>query len=172
MQKEESLFQAYDFEYKGGANNAYTFQTENRISYSITFKPTFYLFGEDSVFSKNTFEFSIIVIANPTDKTPPLDKAIPPTIALIFKDFYENAPETIAVYICDSSDGRQLLRQRKFNDWFNYYQGELFVKIDSGFKETDGTQYPVSLIIKETHPFRTQIFDEFLNVVNGYNAGK
>jgi hypothetical protein len=28
------------------------------------------------------------------------------------------------------------------------------------------------LIIKENNPFRTQIFDEFLNVVNGYNVGK
>jgi hypothetical protein len=172
MQKEESSFQAYDFEYKGGDNNDYTFQTGNGISYSITFKPTFYLFGEDSVFSKNTFEFSIIILINPTEKTPPLDKAIPPTIASIFKDFYENAPETIAIYICDSLDGRQFLRKRKFDDWFQYYKGKLFIKIDSGFKETDGTQYPVSLIIKETHPFRTQIFDEFLNVVNGYNADK
>jgi len=172
MQKEESSFQAYDFEYKGGANNAYTFQTGNGISYSITFKPTFYLFGEDSVFSKNTFEFSIIILINPTEKTPPLDNAIPPTIPSIFKDCYENAPETTAIYICDSSDGRQLLRKRKFDDWFEYYKGQLFIKIDSGFKETDGTQYPVSLIIKESHPFRTQIFDEFLNVVNGYNAGK
>lgn len=172
MQKEESLFQGYNFEYKGGINNAYTFQTENRISYSITFKPTFYLFGEDSILSPNTFEFSILVLVNPTDKTPPLDKAIPPTIASIFKDFYENAPETIAIYICDSSDGRQLLRKRKFDDWFDYYKGELFVKIDSGFKETDGTQYPVSLIIKETNPFRTQIFEEFLKVIKGYNTDK
>lgn len=168
MQKEESLFQGYNFECKGGINNAYTFQTENRISYSITFKPTFSLFGEDSILSPNTFEFSILVLVNPTDKTPPLDKAI----ASIFKDFYENAPETIAIYICDSSDGRQLLRKRKFDDWFDYYQGELFVKIDSGFKETDGTQYIISLIIKETNPFRTQIFEEFLDVVRGYNVGK
>jgi hypothetical protein len=172
MQKEESLFQAYDFEYKGGDNNVYTFQTGNGISYSITFKPTFYLFGEDSAFSQNTFEFSILVLINPTETTPPLDKAIPPTIASIFKDFYENATETIAIYICDSSDGRQLLRKRKFDDWFEYYKGQLFIKIDSGFKETDGTQYPVSLIIKETHPLRTQIFEEFLDVVNGYNTGK
>jgi Family of unknown function (DUF6169) len=172
MQKEESLFQAYNFEYEGGVNNAYTFQTESKISYSITFKPTFYLFGKDSVFSQNTFEFSILVVTNPTNKTPPLDKSISPTIASIFKDFYENAPETIAIYICDSSDGRQLLRKRKFNDWFEYYKGETFVKIDSGFKETDGTEYPVSLIIKGTNPFRTQIFDEFLNVVNGYSADK
>ena len=172
MQKEESSFQGYSFEYEGGINNAYTFQTGSKISYSITFKPTFYLFGEDSIFSQNTFEFSILVLANPTDKTPPLDKAIPPTIAAIFKDFYENAPETIAIYICDSSDGRQLLRRRKFDDWFEYYKGELFIKIDSGFKEIDGSEYPVSLIIKGTNPFRTQIFDEFLNVVDKYNTGK
>ena len=172
MQEEELLSQAYDFEYKGDGNNAYTFQTENRISYSVTFKPTFYLFGEDSVFSKNTFEFSILILVNPTGKTPQLDRRIGPTIASIFTDFYENSPKTIAIYICDSSDGRQLLRQRKFNDWFNYYKGPRFVKLDAEFKETNGTTYPVSLIIKHNHPYRVQIFDEFLNVVYGYNAGK
>ena len=172
MQKEESLFQAYNFDYKGGQNNGYTFQTVAGISYLITFKPTTYLFGEESIFSPNTFEFSIIVLMNSTGKNPPLDKAIPPTIAAIFADFYENATDTIAIYICDSSDERQLLRKRKFDQWFEFYKGQLFVKIDAGFKENDGSIYPVSLIIKENNPFRTQIFDEFLNVINGYNVGK
>ena len=172
MQKKESSFQAYDFDYKGGQNNGYTFQTVAGISYLITFKPTTYLFGEESIFSLNTFEFSIIVLLNSTGKNPPLEKAISPTIAEIFKDFYENAPDTIAIYICDSSDRRQLLRKRKFDEWFEFYKGQLFVKIDAGFKEDDGSVYPVSLIIKEHNPFRAQIFDEFLNVINGYNVGK
>ena len=172
MQKKESSFQAYDFDYKGGQNNGYTFQTVAGISYLITFKPTTYLFGEESIFSLNTFEFSIIVLLNSTGKNPPLEKAISPTIAEIFKDFYENAPDTIAIYICDSSDRRQLLRKRKFDEWFEFYKGQLFVKIDAGFKEDDGSVYPVSLIIKEQNPFRVQIFDEFLNVINGYNVGK
>lgn len=171
MQKEVLLSQAYDFVFVGGEKNTYSFQTIHGISYSATFKHTPYLFSENSDFSKNTYEFSLLVAVNLTGKNPPLDKAILPTVASIFGDFFEKAPNTVAIYICDSSDGRQLIRHKKFDAWFYYYQ-HTFVKIDSGFKETDGNFYPVSLIIKETHPSGAQIFDEFLNVMKGYNTGK
>lgn len=171
MQKKASLSQAYEYNFIGGEKNSYSFETIHQLTYEITFKPTPYLFGESSPFAPHTFEFSIILVNNPAKKLSPLDKAILPTVASIFADFFENAPDTIAIYLCDSSDGRQLIRHKKFDAWFYYYE-HIFVKIDSGFKETDGTEYPVSLIIKETHPFRTQIFDQFLDVVRGYNVGK
>ena len=171
MQKEVSSSPKYDFDFIGGDKNSYTFQTVHKLTYEITFKPTPYLFGESSPFAPHTFEFSIILVNNPAEKLPPLDKAILPTVASIFADFFEKSPDTIAIYICDSSDGRQLIRHKKFDAWFYYYE-HIFVKVDSGFKETDGTFYPVSLIIKETHPFGAQIFDEFLNVMRGYNVGK
>jgi chorismate synthase len=156
----------------GGIKNGYSFTTSNTITYEVTFKPTPYLFGEDSTFSLNTFEFSLLVSANALTKSLPFDKAIAPTIAAIFVDFYSKAEDTIAIYICDSSDGRQLLRQRKFNDWFEIYKKETFIKIDSGFVESNGTFYPVSLIIKNKNPHRVQIFEAFLNVIDGYNADK
>jgi Family of unknown function (DUF6169) len=171
MQKKESLSLAYEYNFIGGEKNTFSFETIHELTYEVTFKSTPYLFGEDSIFAKYTFEFSIILVNNSFEKNPPPDAKIPPTIAAIFTEFFDDAPDNIAIYICDSSDGRQLVRRKKFDLWFSYYE-HTFVKIDSGFKETDGTQYPVSLIIKETHPFRTQIFDEFLNVVNGYNADK
>lgn len=171
MQKKESLSLAYEYYSIGGEKNAYSFETIQELTYEITFKPTPYLFGEGSPFAPHTFEFSIILVNNPADKLPRLDKAILPTIASIFGDFFVKAPDNIAIYICDSTDGRQLIRHKKFDAWFYYYQ-HIFVKINSGFKETDGNFYPVSLIIKETHPSGVQIFDEFLNVMKGYNTGK
>jgi Family of unknown function (DUF6169) len=171
MQKEELLSQSYNFLFTGGENNAYSFLTTNRDSYRITFKPTPYLFNENSIYSHQTFEFSIILAENPTGINPPIDNKIPFTIASIFSDFFENSDITVAIYICDSSDGRQLARQRKFDNWYSFYSN-VFIKIDGKFKESDGTIIPVSLIIKENNPFRTQIFDEFLNVVHGYNSNK
>ena len=172
MQKKEFSSPKYEYSFVGGEKNTFSFQTINRFTYDVTFKPTPYLFDEGSVYSHYTYEFSIILVSNTLEQNPPFDPKIPPTIAAIFTDFYENAVDTITIYICDSSDGRQMTRRRKFDKWFDYFKGESFIKIDAKFKESDGTQYPVSLIIKESNPFRTQIFDEFLNVVSGYNAGK
>ncbi len=173
MRNEESLSpnSPYVFDFIGGHNNSYTFKTINKITYEVTFKPTTYLFGEESIFSQQTFEFSIILVDNPANFVP-LDKSVAPTVVAVFIDFYENAKDTIAIYICDSSDGKQILRQRKFNDWFEIYRQASFIKIDSGFVESDGTFYPVSLIIKEQNPYRVQIFEQFLNVIDGYNATK
>ncbi len=171
MKKEEHQSSRYDFKWVGGQFNTYFFDTTHQVRYEVVFKPTPYLFGEDSIFSFYTFEFSILVAQNPTNKLL-FDSLIAPTIAAIFADFYHNSPETIAIYICDSSDNRHLTRMKKFNRWFEYYKGDSFVKIDSGFKESDGTLYPVSLIIKEKNPFRVQIFEAFLNVIDGYNSDK
>ncbi len=77
----------YDFEFAGGIFNSYFFQTNNGIIYEVIFKPSDYVFEGDDLFKNNTFEFSILVVENPTDKNPPLDKLIPTTIANIFNDF-------------------------------------------------------------------------------------
>jgi hypothetical protein len=171
MQKKESLSQNYEFSFLGGEKNSFTFQTLNGDTYEILFKPTPYLFNENSIYSQNTYEFSIILASNPSNNNPPTDLKIPATIAKIFSYFFDNSDDTVTIYICDSSDGRQLARQRKFDHWYSYYNN-IFVKIDAKFEEIDGTIIPVSLIIKESNPFRTQIFDEFLNVVHGYNSDK
>lgn len=171
MQNVESSSLKYEFTLVGGPKNVYSFQTVNGISYEITFKPTFYLFGEDSLFSPFTYEFSIILVNNPLDREPPADLKIPPTIAAIFAEFFKNAPQTVIVYICDSSDGRQLFRKRKFDRWFEYYKGA-FIKIDTSFDEADGTNYPVSLILKGNNPFRDQVVTQFFSIIDSFNQTK
>ncbi len=171
MQKEELSSPNYEFRFIGGSKNSYTFQTINQVTYEIVFKPTPYLFGESAIFSYFTYEFSIILVNNPMDREPPVDLKIPPTIAAIFTDFFNNAADTVVIYICDSSDGRQVFRKRKFDRWFEHYKYS-FIKIDSSFDEADGTHYPVSLILKERNPFRNEICAQFMNIVGGFNQNK
>lgn len=172
MRREESQYLGYSFEFNGGIKNVYSFQTVLGCDYNITFKPTPYLFGENAVFSYFTYEFSIVLAKNPMDKEPPVDLKIPPTIAAIFSDFFNKTFYTVVVYICDSSDGRQIFRKRKFDRWFEYYKGDSFIKIDASFDETDGNNYPVSLILKERNPFRNEICTQFMNIVGGFNEAK
>ena len=79
----------YEFEFIGGSQNSYTFQTVNLIIYEIKFTPTPYLFGENSPFASHVYEFSIIIADNPTDTNPAFDDRTSPTIAAIFTAFYE-----------------------------------------------------------------------------------
>ena len=77
----------YEYRFAGGKNNSYIFDTDNKITYEIKFVPSGYLFEEGHPARDFTYEYIISVLENNTGKTPPLDKKIPLTLALIFQDF-------------------------------------------------------------------------------------
>ncbi len=157
--------QKYDFEFAGGIFNSYVFQTNNGIIYEILFKPSGYIFQEKVTFKEDTFEFSILVTDNPTNKKPPLDKLIPNTIASIFADFFRKK-ERIVVYICETSDFRAMARNRKFNQWFDWYKGTSFIKIDMQMGQDDkGETYFTSMIIRADNPNIGEVVIEFRNLI-------
>ncbi|AUD05438.1 hypothetical protein GCM10028818_53470 [Spirosoma horti] len=162
----------YEFDFMGGSENSYVFQTINRIVYEVKFIPTPYLFDEASPFASYVYEFSILVADNPTDLEPIFDERTSYTVAAIFTEFYEQNDALITIYICDSSDGRQLTRQRKFNYWFYFFVKDDFVKYDDIIRNIDGEKYPVALILKEQNPYKAQIIGEFIAIISGYNSDK
>ena len=109
----------YEFEFRGNINNSYGFETDLGIVYEVKFRPTNYLLGDETTpYANYIFEFIIEIAFNPLGKNPPLDLLVSGTIADIIKDFYFKKDQSICIYICDSSDGKQELRRRKFDDWF------------------------------------------------------
>jgi hypothetical protein len=162
----------YSYEFLGGINNSYTFVTKIGIIYEIKFKPTDYINMFDSDVSKFMYEFVIKVAVNDTGKNPPLDVNVSETIAQIFKEFLLKHDNNIAIYICDSSDGKQELRRRKFNEWFDKYQTDGFAKIDEKLRDSSNNLYPISLIIQRNNPKRIEIIDAFLKLTDDNNTVK
>lgn len=169
MKQEEQLPLDYKFEFVGEDCNSYVFETYSKIIYEIQFKPTPYLFDSSREYAKFTFEFVIAVLHNPLQGRPPLDTKSSRTIAKIFEDFYQRFNNIVTIYICESSDNRQMVRHRKFNIWFEEFHENMFLKIDTVFMDTQGVRVPSSLIIKKDNPFRTQIFDEFVKISDSFN---
>ena len=168
MKQEDQYQSEYKFEFVGADNNSYIFETDSKIIYEIQFKPTPYLFDASHEYAKFTFEFVIAVLYNPLQGRPPLDGKTSRTIAKIFEDFYQMFNNTVTIYICESSDNRQMVRHRKFNIWFEEFHENMFLKIDTIFMDTQGIRVPSSLIIRKDNPFRTQIFDEFVKISEQY----
>ena len=171
MQKEESSYQGYEFEFRGGKSNSYFFETDKELFYEVRFTLTDYLF-DNVLFDENTYEFSIIVSDNPTNKNPVFDVRTSYTIAEIFKGFYEQSDEYLTIYICDSSDKRQLVRHRKFRQWFLYFTNDDFLKMDAIIKDEKQEQFPVSIIFKESNPYKIEISTAFFKLIESYNKGK
>jgi hypothetical protein len=160
----------YSYVFVGGINNSYVFETKNKIVYEIKFKPTDYLFDKDKNLTELTFEFIIELIINETGKKPPLDQLVSNTIFAILTEFFNSNEKHVCLYICDSSDGKQDIRRRKFDDWFYKHQDGEFIKIDEVLIDSRNEKYPISLIIKKENPYLQEIFMSFASIIE--NNGK
>ena len=106
------------------------------------------------------------------DKLPPLDRQIAPTIARIFEDFLQEK-EKIAVYTCETADGRHLARMRKFDAWFKDFNPDFFLKIDRFLKDDkDDVIYFNSLILRQDNPFKNEILEAFESLIGGFEDEK
>ncbi len=163
----------YLFYFDGGKDNVYTFETDLGISYEVKFRPTNYLLGDETtVYANHIYEFIIELVFNPLDKNPPLDKLVSKTISEIIKDFYYKKNGSVCIYICDSSDGRQELRRRKFDDWFYSEPDFGLIKIDEHIRDSKGNSYPISLIIQQSNPYFVEIVDGFRRIALENNQNK
>ncbi len=163
----------YEFEFRGGEDNKYGFETNLGIVYIVKFRPTAYLLGDETtVYANHIYEFIIEVVFNPLRKNPPLDKLVSKTISEIIKDFYYKKNGSVCIYICDSSDGRQELRRRKFDDWFYSEPDFGLLKFDEHIRDSKGNSYPISLIIQQSNPYFLEIIDGFRKLALENNQTK
>jgi hypothetical protein len=161
----------YNFTFIGGKDNIYTFETLQFITYRVKFKPTGYLF-EEYIWSFYAYEMVIEIAENISKKVPILDQQIPATIAQIFTNFFQEK-EKIAVYTCETADGKHLARVRKFNAWFKDFNPDFLLKVDRYIKDNiEEVIYFNSLILRQDNPFKTQILEAFEDLIGGFEEEK
>jgi hypothetical protein len=163
---------SYNFENLEGNSNAYGFSTINNFNYYLEFTPTPYFLGENSKFADNLFELSIHLINNIDDRKPGIDAKVAITVAEIIVDFFEKNLYTVCIYICDSSDGRQLVRSWKFHQWFQQLNKSNFLKLDETLLDKNKERFPVSMIIHTNNEYAGEIIMEFINIARVMNEGK
>jgi Family of unknown function (DUF6169) len=162
----------YKYDFIGGLNNSYVFETTRGIVYEIKFKPSDYINLFDDEVSKYIFEFIIKVAINETGKNPPFDRKVSSTIAAIFREFLTKHNYNIALYICDSTDGRQELRQKKFDEWYYKYNDATFAKMNEVLFDSKGNRFLITMILQNKNPRRLEIIDAFLKLADENNTEK
>lgn len=161
----------YDFDSTESVQNAFYFTTEFGLAYEVLFEQSGYIFPDDPDLDSHVFELVIKLIINTTGKRTPSDPRIAATIAEIFNAFLARN-ERIIVYICDSSDLRQVARARKFDGWYEYYRGIDFIKINRNIVDPSGEIYLTALIIRHDNPNKVRIFDAFDRLTSGQQGEK
>lgn len=159
----------YEFQYAGGHSHTYIFKTDFEIFYEIKFKEFDYFFSETKSYAKYTYEFVIGVLWNPNKKPLTFDSKISATIAAIVFDFFNKIEEPIILYICDSGDGRQMSRSRKFSSWFNEFQRPEFTKLDFVLHDKHNIQVPISMILKLSNPYFEEVIIDFKKIISEYH---
>ena len=90
----------------------YTFIADSGAEFSIGFMP------DDLIQSDESYEF---IIGNLNGVKSPRDKNVKATVIAIVEEFF-NANKATMLFLCSTSDGKQLMRGRLFKNWFDTYK--------------------------------------------------
>jgi hypothetical protein len=131
--------------YRVESVNGYSFTFHTR--YGHTYEAGFtedYMLSDDGL----VFQFFLSCTDN---ESPEKDEQVMKTVVAILEEFFKNELVCL-VYICDTHDGRQAVRQRLFASWF--YDYAFHSRYEFSYKDiiVDEKPYYVSLICAKNNP--------------------
>jgi len=136
------------------------FVTDYGVVYKISF-------GDDApIWKTGAYTFDI---SNTNHKASPNDEKVKKTIVCIIEEFFKKNAD-ILLYICETGDNKQAMRNRLFVRWFNEYNS-LHEYILRTAKVKDGKEENfAAIIVQRNHPDLESIirtFDETINYFKG-----
>lgn len=142
--------------------NFVSFLTDYGVQYAIGFEK-----DDTSLPVTETYQFSIINVNN---KKSPRDPKVRETIIAVVEDFFVENQE-VMLYICETGDGKQSLRSRLFEYWFNHYkQGWNVMFLSTSVRDEEGILNYAAIIIRTDHPRLKEIVSEFADTVSLLNS--
>jgi hypothetical protein len=143
-------------------DNYFEFKTANGAVYLCYFLSYSEYFKNYKEIAGNIFSFNVDIVQG--SKTGiSSDERIGRTIIEIVKGFLAGL-ENAVVYVCDTSDGKELLRKRKFDQWFRKYDDGTIIKVNGHIAIPNFNIYNAILIHKEN-----QKKNRFIEAFNDLN---
>ncbi len=143
-------------------DNYYEFITAAGTKYACYFLSYSSYFKEYKEIADNIFAFNIEVLeANNKTST---DTRIGLTIVEILKTFLNGLTNAV-VYVCDSSDNKEMLRKYKFDSWFRQYDDGTIIKIDGHITVEDFNIYN-AILIHKNNPKKNRFIKAFNDLNN------
>lgn len=134
----------------------YEFVTDFGVRYSIGFM------FDDSIISHNTYQF---IISNINHKISPNDDKIKQVVTIMVDEFFKQ-DENVMLYICETGDGKQAMRNRLFQFWFSQYEHkEQYTFLSSSIKDFDGVINYATLVVRNSNPALSEVITEFTTTV-------
>lgn len=103
-----------------------------------------------------------LIIGNANNKKSPRDHKVQQTILEIVEEFF-STNQAAMLYICETGDGKQSVRSRLFNYWFDAYEYNSRYSIHTTcIKDEEGVSNFAALIIRNDNPLILEIVNEFM----------
>lgn len=134
----------------------YRFLTKYGVQYSVSF------LEDDSLLNRESYQ---LIIANVNHVRTPRDVGVRDTILVIVEHFFQ-VNNTTLLYICETGDSKQSMRNRLFQDWFSHFQNSAFYTfLSSSVVDSEGIVNYAALIIRNDNPELLQIVTEFTQTI-------
>lgn len=145
------------YKYNIVKDNYYEFTTLAGTHYACYFLSYSLYFNEYKEISENIFAFNIEVLAKGNNIF--IDPRIGYTVVQIIINFLSELTNA-AIYVCDTSDSRELMRKKKFDQWFRQYDDGAIIKVD-GHIEIENFNIYNAILIHKDNPLKNRFIEAF-----------
>jgi hypothetical protein len=137
--------------------NCFQFLTEHGVHCSVEFVL------DDSLMTHETYH---LIIVNVNHKKSPNDMKVRDTIISIIDEFFEQNNSTL-LYICETGDRKQALRNRLFERWFSTFERKAqYTFVASSLVDDEGIENYAAIIIRNDNQELSAIVTEFTTTIS------
>ena len=145
---------------KGEGCGSFRFFTDSGVQYAVDFIP------DDLITEGESYQ---LIIANLNNRKSPCDLKVKDSVLIIIDEFFDKNQSTL-LYICETGDGKQSMRNRLFEYWFNSYNRKmLFTLLTTSIVDEEGEVNFATLIVRNDNPKLPEIVAEFSESVRLLN---
>lgn len=142
--------------YRDEVTESYDFVTSYGVRISVDF--------EDDILIQADVSYQLI-IGNSNQKKSPRDHKLQKTILAIIEEFFRKNQAAL-LYICETGDGKQQVRNRLFKYWFDSYEfNTKYSLYTTHIVDDEGISNFAALILKNDNPKIVDIVTEFTKTV-------
>ena len=142
----------YGVRHKEGDDYAFFFETDYGLKYTISFMLEFSFVGSGA------YQFCINVEGNGRS---PGDKKLRQTLFAVIEEFFHANGNEAMLYLCETGDEKEGLRNRLFIRWFNTYEHRDRYVIQTAEGKLDGHKNFMALFSRKDNPRLEELLDEF-----------
>lgn len=145
------------------SGDSFVFQTDFGIHYSVSFNKEDIVLGECDTYQ--------LIIRKIEERRSSYDPKVEKTILSIISEFFRLNLE-VMLYMCDTSDGKEEVRNRLFLSWFEKYADKMRFTICKAHMEIEGEGLFICIIVDNRNPKLVAITEDFNEQAGLLTGGK